>query len=296
MSSTGQHPKAARRAPGLSLVVAVLALAAGGYALHLLGALVGELHQISAKLDKLSAMSGEVQQLSKRLHLLDDADKRLARMEDYMRYVPAIAQVGEAALVQSQQANQHFNLANACLVRTSQFLDAAESRIAIADNALGAVPAEIVHMRHSMDAVVAQLPALEDARRLLEQTSGDIHSTTAGISHVAGGMERFSGGLDRMESLLLGMGEHLSALPEMRSSLESTTDSLATTLAALQPLGDALPKLNSSIEEMSRTTTDMNRTTQEMSQTTLEMSRGLRRSTRQGALGVVVLTAAELLK
>jgi methyl-accepting chemotaxis protein len=118
------------------------------------------------------------------------------------------------------------------------------------------------------------LTALDDMRRLLAQTNASLSGTLAGI-------DRVSADFADMRGVLRHMDEQLAVLPEVRASLDRTSETLNATSASLLPLGQTLPRMETSMEQMNKTTQ--------------EMAGSLKKLPAQGALGIGILTAAELL-
>ncbi len=95
-------------------------------------------------------------------------------------------------------------------------------------------------------------------------------------------VDKMSVGFDDLRTQIRGMNTSLAAIPEMKQGLDKTNETLTRAMATLEPLGKSLPSLNTSLQEMNATTHDM--------------AGSMKQLPAQGAFGVAILTAAELLK
>lgn len=252
------------------------------YALYLLQTAVGEFKRASAKLDKFDRMSRDVGKLSGKLAILDQANSRIDRMEKYMRYVPMLAKTGQDALAVSKGMDQKLEITNQRLIGANQCMVDSAAQI-------GTLGRSVDGMHSEMTRMASALPSIGGVQQLLAKTSSSLDKTAAGVGQVTTGIDKVGGGLDEMRSLLHSMNNQFATLQEMKPTLDKTNTTLESAFAMLQPLSESIPQLTSSMQEM-------NQTSRQMSDTTLEMARSIKKTPKQGALGLAILTAVQFAK
>ncbi|MCE5199557.1 MAG: hypothetical protein ABFD54_14815 [Armatimonadota bacterium] len=259
------------------------------YALYLLQTVVGEFKQASAKLDKFDKLSRDVGKLSGKLEILDQANLRIDKMEKYMRYVPMLAKTGQDALAVSKGMDHKLEITNQRLIGANQCMVDSAAQIGTLGRSVDGMHSEMTRMTGTMDKMAGALPSIGGVQQLLAKTSSSLDKTATGVGQVTTGIDKVGGGLDEMRLLLHSMNNQFSTLQEMKPTLDKTNTTLENAFAMLQPLSESIPQLTSSMQEM-------NQTSRQMSDTTLEMARSIKKTPKQGALGLAILTAVQFAK
>ncbi|MEN6357284.1 MAG: hypothetical protein ABFD83_09395 [Armatimonadota bacterium] len=259
------------------------------YALYLLSSLVAEFKIISAKLDKVETMAADMSELSTRLSAIDKTNAGVKRMEKYMSYMPIMADTGKKALDQSRAMNLKMDMTNSRLIATNTCMTSTAGRLMDVSSGLTGVGGEVRQMRSSVERMASGLPGFGGLQKALERTNAGLDKTAANIQNVTSGIDHVGSGLDEMQGLLKTMNTQFSILPEMKKSLDATGYQLTAAFTAMEPVSREIPKFTASLQEMNETSREMNRTTQ-------EMAASLKRTHRQGVLGMAVLTAADLVR
>lgn len=257
------------------------------YALYLMNSLVIEFKNITAKLDNIDTMASDMSRLSTKLSSLDKTNAGVRRMEKYMSYIPVMANTGKRALEQSKAMNTKIDNTNSRLIETNMCMTNTASRLMSVTTGLNGVGGEMRHMRSSVERMTSAMPALSGMQRALEQTNSSLDKTASNIQNVTSGIDNVGSGLYEMQVLLKNMSAQFAILPEMKKSLDATSSQLSTAFIAMEPISREIPKFSASLQEMSETSREMNRTTQ-------EMAASLKRTHRQGVMGMAVLTATGL--
>lgn len=268
--------------PWLGIIAVLLVLAGAGYGLYLLKSLTIDIHVMTARLDKIDNMAGDIGKLSDRMALLEDTNKQISRMENYMKYLPQLAKTGTATLAVSQDMSHKFDTASAGISQTQALANNAAAEFTSSMRKFDDVRSELIAMRRSSDTMAQQVPAIGKMCGLLQQSNASILETQAGLKQLNGGIDKVGSNFGDMQTLLQGMNNKLAVIPEMKQSLDKTNNTLTTAMNSLTPLGESLPKLNTSIEQMN--------------QTTQEMAKSIKKQPRQGAIGIAILTAAGLIR
>jgi DNA repair ATPase RecN len=284
MSIASRQKRTHKAAPGIFFLAKVAAVI---YALYLLNCMTAEFKYVSAKLDKVETMAADMSRLSARLSAIDKTNAGIGRMEKYMSYMPLMADTGRKALDQSREMNLKIDMTNSRLIATNTCMINTAGRLMDVSSGLNGVGDEMRHMRSSVDRMAAGLPDLSGMRRVMEQTNSELDRAAANMLSVTNGIDRVGSGLDEMQTLLKTMNTQFEVLPEMKKSLDATGTRLSTAFLAMEPISREIPKFAASLQEMNETSREMNRTTQ-------EMAASLKRTHRQGVLGMAILTATGL--
>ncbi|MHB9037298.1 MAG: hypothetical protein ACYC64_11585 [Armatimonadota bacterium] len=281
------------QAPSILLRLTRLGLLVGAIcALYLLNNLVTEFRHISAKLDNIDGMARDIGHLSNRLAALEDTNAGIRRIEEYMRYVPVMAKTSAQGLDESRNINRKLEVTNNRLMGTNSCMINTAGGLMDVTNGLSGLRGDMRHMRRSVGQLAAGLPALDGMRNVLERTGSNLEKTATGVQDVTSGINRMGKGLDETRDLLKAMSVQFAVLPEMKQSFDATSNQVAAALSTVGPLSREIPKFSASLQEMNETTRQMNVTSQEMNRTTQEMAAGLKKTHRQGVLGLAALTAA----
>jgi DNA repair ATPase RecN len=269
------------RASGVLLKLTRFGLLFGAiYALYLLSCLVIEFRHISSKLDNIDGMAHDIGHVSSKLSALDETNAGIKRMEAYMRYVPVMGKTSEQALIESRSINRKLEITNARLTGSNTCMTNTAGKLMDVTNGLSGLHSDMRHMRRSVDQLAAGFPALDRMQELLVHTDSNLENTVVGVQDISRGVNQVGDGLDEMGRLLKTMSAQFAILPEMKQTFDATSREI--------------PKFAASLQEMSETTHQMNETSREMNQTTQEMAATLKKSHRQGVLGLAALTAAGL--
>ena len=159
--------------PVLIGICVAVAMAGAGYGLFMLAELTGELSAMSAKLDRLDVLTEEIKSLNGQLGLFAETNKRLKEMEGYMRYLPALTEVGKAGLQESINTGRKLDITNARLEGTNSFLQDTTRKLQTTNSALTGMRSDIGAMGDSIGKMAEQLPALEEMKNLLAGTNSD---------------------------------------------------------------------------------------------------------------------------
>lgn len=254
----------------------IVVIAVGLYALYTMNSLTRDLRVLSSKLsalDKLEVVACDIHSLSKRMEVLESTNKKMGQMERYMSYVPKLAATGEGALAQARSTNAKIDITNSRLITTDAALTGTTNKLLEVADSLKGVGGEMKSVRQSIDKMATQFPALGEMRDLLAKANASIDMSTAGIAQV-------NSDFKDMKTLLQGMSTKFDVLPEMQATMQQACLTTSAVMEAMRPLGEGFPKLNSTMEEMNRTS--------------LEMAKSMKKLPKQGAIGIGILTAAEL--
>lgn len=261
----------------LACIAVGLVIAGAAYGLFLVNQLTHELNQLSCKMDrlnKLESVAEDIHALTKRLSVLEETNRRMARVEKFMSYVPKLAKTGDMALEQTKGTNQRLETTNQRLLQTDLCLTGTVNRLMDVTESLRVMPDEMKAVRGSIDKMTSDFPALGEMRDLLVKTNASLDKTTAGI-------EQVSSGFTEMRGILKEMSDQFAVLPEMKAGLDTTSATITGALFSFQPLAAELPRLNQNLAEMNQTTKDL--------------TRSVKQAPKQGAIGIGILTAAEFL-
>lgn len=266
----------------LNAALVLMIMSGAAYALYLVNSLTQEMRRMSTRLEtleNLSSVASDISTLAERVALLETAEKRLARMEAYMRHIPQMAQTSNKALEHSTAAARAMNDTNRGLAQANLMFAQTASRLGESCKEMAGMRAELAHMKEPLNFMAAQIPALGEMRDQLTKTSQDISRTASGLNSMNEDIDRMAAGFDDMRALLNSADSRLAVLPELKKSLDTTNTSITEAMLIARPLAQQMPVFISSLEQMEQTTQEMNRTTQEMADT-------LKQSPKQSAWGV----------